>query len=64
MTQVSRFDPLKDPLGVIDVYRLTKKQIPSVQLLLVASMAKDDLGGWAYYESPRVTQATIMTYIC
>jgi trehalose synthase len=50
ITQVSRFDPWKDPLGVIDAYRLVKKQIPSVQLLLVASMAKDDPEGWTYYE--------------
>jgi trehalose synthase len=50
MTQVSRFDPWKDPLGVIDVYRMIKKQIPAVQLLLVASMAADDPEGWTYYE--------------
>jgi trehalose synthase len=50
ITQVSRFDPWKDPLGVIDVYRMIKKHIPSVQLLLVASMAEDDPEGWAYYE--------------
>jgi trehalose synthase len=50
ITQVSRFDPWKDPLGVIDVYRMIKKQIPGVQLLLVASMAKDDPEGWTYYE--------------
>src|SRR3954470_12360945 len=34
MTQVSRFDPWKDPLGVIDAYRLVKEKIPSVQLAL------------------------------
>jgi trehalose synthase len=50
IAQVSRFDPWKDPLGVIDVYRMVKKQIPSVQLLLVASMAGDDPEGWTYYE--------------
>jgi len=50
MTQVARFDPWKDPLGVIDVYRLVKKKMPSVQLLLIASMAKDDPEGWTYYE--------------
>jgi trehalose synthase len=48
--QVGRFDPWKDPLGVIDVYRLVKKKIPSVQLLLIGSMAKDDPEGWSYYE--------------
>lgn len=50
ITQVSRFDPWKDPLGVIDVYRMVKKQVPSVQLLLIASMARDDPEGWMYFE--------------
>ncbi|MBI4494064.1 MAG: glycosyltransferase [Chloroflexi bacterium] len=50
ITQVSRFDPWKDPLGVIDAYRLVKRVVPEVQLLLVASMASDDPEGWSYYE--------------
>ncbi len=50
ITQVARFDPWKDPLGVIDVYRLVKKKVSDVQLLLIASMAKDDPEGWTYYE--------------
>jgi trehalose synthase len=50
ITQVARFDPWKDPLGVIDVYRLVRKKVPNVQLLLIASMAKDDPEGWTYYE--------------
>ena len=50
ITQVARFDPWKDPLGVIDVYRIVKKKIPEVQLLLVAGMARDDPEGWTYYE--------------
>jgi len=50
ITQVARFDPWKDPLGVIDVYRIVKSKIKDVQLLLVASMAKDDPEGWTYYE--------------
>ena len=48
--QVSRFDPWKDPLGVIEVYRACKKEIPDLQLVLVASMASDDPEGWAWYE--------------
>ena len=47
--QVSRFDPWKDPLGVIDVYRLAKEEIPEVQLVLVGSMAHDDPEGWDYW---------------
>jgi len=50
IAQVARFDPWKDPLGVIDVYRLIKKKVPDVQLLLISSMAKDDPEGWIYYE--------------
>lgn len=49
IVQVSRFDPWKDPLGVIDAYRLVKEEIPDVQLILVASMASDDPEGWHYY---------------
>jgi trehalose synthase len=49
LTQVSRFDPWKDPLGVIDAYRLVKKRFPEIQLALVGSMAHDDPEGWDYY---------------
>src|SRR3954467_7207349 len=49
LTQVSRFDPWKDPLGVIDAYRLVKEEFPDVQLALVGSMAHDDPEGWDYY---------------
>src|SRR5207253_9802819 len=38
LTQVSRFDPWKDPLGVIDAYRGVKEHHPDVQLALVGSM--------------------------
>ncbi|HEC93371.1 MAG TPA: glycosyltransferase [Candidatus Atribacteria bacterium] len=50
ITQVSRFDPWKDPLGVIDMYRTVKREIKDVQLVLIASMAHDDPEGWKYYE--------------
>jgi trehalose synthase len=49
LTQVSRFDPWKDPLGVIDAYRQVKAEHPTVQLALVGSMAHDDPEGWDYY---------------
>jgi trehalose synthase len=49
LTQVSRFDPWKDPLGVIDAYRIVKEEFPCVQLALVGSMAHDDPEGWDYY---------------
>lgn len=50
LTQVARFDPWKDTLGVIDLYRLVKKKIPTAQLLLIGSMASDDPEGWIYFE--------------
>jgi trehalose synthase len=50
ITQVSRFDPWKDPLGVIDAYRIVKEEIPGLQLLMIASMATDDPEGLHYYE--------------
>ena len=48
IAQISRFDPWKDPLGVIEVYKMVKKEFPSVQLALVGSMATDDPEGWDY----------------
>ncbi len=50
VTQVSRFDPWKDPVGVIDAYRLARRECPGVQLLLIGSMAHDDPEGWHYLE--------------
>jgi len=50
ITQVSRFDPWKDPLGVIDAYRIVKERMPKVQLALVGSMASDDPEGWTYLD--------------
>ena len=49
VTQVSRFDAWKDPLGVIAAYRLVREEIPDLQLALVGSMALDDPEGWAVY---------------
>ena len=49
--QVSRFDPWKDPLGVIDAYRLVNEEMPEVQLALVGSMATDDPEGWEFFNS-------------
>jgi trehalose synthase len=49
VTQVARFDYWKDPLGVIDCYRLVKKKIPETQLLLIGGMADDDPEGEEWY---------------
>ena len=51
MCQVSRFDPWKDPIGVIDAYRLVKQEMPEVQLALIGSMATDDPEGWEFFNS-------------
>jgi trehalose synthase len=50
LTQVSRFDPWKDPMGVIDAYRTVHEQRPDVQLALVGSMATDDPEGWEFFQ--------------
>jgi len=42
MLQVSRFDMFKDPVGVIKAYRLTKKFVPNLQLVLAGGEATDD----------------------
>jgi trehalose synthase len=50
LVQVSRFDPWKDPLGLVDVYRAVKQVHEGVQLALIGSMASDDPEGWEYLE--------------
>src|SRR4051812_38560882 len=49
--QVSRLDTWKDPLGVIDSYRIVKEERRDVQLAVVGSMASDDPEGWDFYNS-------------
>jgi trehalose synthase len=50
LTQVSRFDPWKDPIGVIDAYREVTEQVPEAQLAMVGSMATDDPEGMEYFQ--------------
>ncbi len=45
ITQVSRFDRFKDPLGVIEAYRLATDFFPSLQLVLAGGSAADDPEG-------------------
>jgi trehalose synthase len=49
LVQVSRFDPWKDPLGVIDVFRAVRQEVPGIQLVMIGSMADDDPEGMDYY---------------
>ncbi len=50
LAQVSRFDPWKDPLGVIDVFRAVRQEAPGLQLVMVGSMAHDDPEGMEYFQ--------------
>ena len=50
LCQVSRYDPWKDPLGVIDVYHGVKQEVPELQLVMVGIMASDDPEGIEYYQ--------------
>jgi trehalose synthase len=45
LLQVSRFDRFKDPLGVIEAYRLVKAYHPEIQLVLAGGPADDDPEG-------------------
>ena len=49
ITQVSRFDPWKDPIGVIDAYRIVKEKMP-LRLALIGSLAHDDPEGVEWLE--------------
>jgi trehalose synthase len=47
LLQVSRFDRFKDPVGVIRAYRLARRYLPSLQLVLAGGEATDDPEGAA-----------------
>lgn len=57
VVQVSRFDPWKDPLGVVAAWRQARAEVPGLQLGLVGAMADDDPEGWAIYEEARKATA-------
>ncbi len=50
MIQVSRFDPWKDPLGVVEVWREARTVFGQLQLALVGAMAGDDPEAWRVYQ--------------
>lgn len=54
MAQVSRFDRWKDPFGVLDAYRLSRRDVPDLQLAMVGSMALDDPEAWDIYRRLQV----------
>ena len=57
IVQVSRYDRFKDPIGVIRAYKLTKKFIPSLQLVLAGGGASDDPEGEAVLNEVRSAAA-------
>ena len=52
VTQISRFDRLKDPVGVVEAYKLVKKYV-DCQLVLAGGGAADDPEGAAVLEEVR-----------
>ena len=56
VTQVSRFDPWKDPMGVIQAYKMVREQVPGLQLAMLGHLAMDDPEGWRIYD--QVVEAT------
>ncbi|MEE9168986.1 MAG: glycosyltransferase [bacterium] len=57
IAQVSRFDRFKDPLGVIHAYRLARKFVPSLQLVLAGGGANDDPEGEAVLDEVHAAAA-------
>lgn len=53
ITQISRFDPWKDPIGVIETYMRARKKVPDLQLVLAGSHASDDPEGETVYREAR-----------
>lgn len=50
VVQVSRFDPWKDPKGVVEAFNIARKEIPAT-LVLLGNFASDDPEGAKIYES-------------
>ena len=57
IVQVSRYDRFKDPVGVIQAYRLATKFVPSLQLVLAGGSATDDPEGKIVIEEVKAAAA-------
>lgn len=57
VTQVSRFDRFKDPVGVVRAYRLAKRSVPALQLVLAGGDATDDPEGATVYREVQAAAA-------
>lgn len=60
ITQISRFDPWKDPLGVLEVYRMVREKV-DCRLVMCGSMASDDPEGYDIYEKVRKEADELIT---
>ncbi len=52
ISQISRFDRFKDPLGVLEVFKRVKEEM-DCQLVMIGSMATDDPEGQEVYDQTR-----------
>lgn len=57
VVQVSRYDRFKDPVGVVQAYRLAKRYLPTLQLVLAGGGATDDPEGEAVLDEVRTAAA-------
>jgi trehalose synthase len=55
--QISRFDRFKDPVGVIEAYRMTKAFGPPLQLILAGGGASDDPEGEEVFKEVQAAAA-------
>ena len=55
--QVSRFDPWKDPVGVIEAFRIVREHVQDAQLVLAGSMATDDPEGFRVWDETEAARA-------
>jgi trehalose synthase len=55
--QVSRFDPWKDPVGVIEAFKIVRDKVSDAQLVLAGSMATDDPEGFRVWDQTEAARA-------
>ncbi len=55
--QVSRYDPWKDPVGVIEAFQIVREKVTDAQLVLAGSMATDDPEGFRVWEEVETLRA-------
>lgn len=59
VSQVSRFDPWKDPWGVIEAYKMARQKVPGLQLILAGLIvAEDDPEAQGIYNDLRAEYGT------